>query len=314
MGRLTRYALRALAVVGALFLALLAYGLFFLSPNDEAEIRRTIEAVATSGNPGYCGSAMTQGYLRQRTGAPARYAVDACRQDAPLAGANSVAISAVKVDGDRATATVANEGGSFDGSRLAVRLAKVGSGWKLDRLIRFARFDRAGFNRAYRNLLNKYKTRPAATQCILRGANELSDAQLERLVLRDLQAAFGTIVVECDRQGTEEGVVESLASPKLSFSPSAITCGKRRVEAFSDAKLIALHTNLGAYGKLLFDCDAEAVVAYTERNLRDQGKLSQRAISCVVDALRHLPNAEAGSLIYEEARFGALVDRCDSSS
>jgi hypothetical protein len=168
MRRLRRYALRALAVIGVLFLALVAYQIFFATPRDETKIRRTIEVVATSRNPAYCGSVMTPGYLRQTTGAPARYAVDVCRQEAPSVGARSVVVSAVEIHGNRATASVTSEGGSFDGSRLIVRLAKVGGTWKLDRLLRFARFDRAGFDRAYRKLLRKSKTKPAAAACISR--------------------------------------------------------------------------------------------------------------------------------------------------
>lgn len=314
MRRLRRYALGTLAVIGGLFLVLIAYGMIFLSSSDKSKIEGTIEAVATSGDPGYCGSAMTRGYLRQTTGAPARYAVDACRQEAPSAAAHSVAIDSVERDGDRATATVANQGGSFDGSWLVVRLVKTDGAWKLDRLVRFARFDRAGFDRAYRKHLKESETQPTAAGCILARASELSDAQLERLALHGLQAAFGTIAVECDRRGTEEGVVEALADPELSFSPRAIACAERQVEAFSDAELVALRTDLGTYGKLLFGCDAGAVISYTERNLKDHGKISKEAIPCVLDTLHRLPGARAGSLIYEEARFGALLDRCDNSA
>lgn len=314
MQRLKRYALGTLALIGGLFLVLIVYGLIFLAPGDKSKIQGTIEAVATSGNPGYCGSAMTQGYLRQATGAPARYAVDACRQEAPSAAAHSVAVNAVEIDGDRATATVANQGGSFDGSWIVVRLVKADGAWKLDRLVRFARFDRAGFDWAYRKQLEKEKTRPEAAGCILARTSKLSDAQLERLALHGLQAAFGTIAVECDRRGSEEGVTEALAGPELGFSPTAIACAERRIEAFSDAKLVSLRIDLGTYGKLLFDCDGDAVINYTERNLKDNGTMSSEAVSCVIDTLHRLSSTRAGSLIYEEARFSALIDRCDSSA
>ncbi len=314
MRRLGRYALRALAIVGALSLALIAYQIFFATPRDETKIRRTIEVVATSRNPAYCGSVMTPGYLRQTTGAPTRFAVDVCRQDAPFAGAASVAIDAVKIDGDRATATVVNRGGSFDGSWLVVRLAKTDDTWKLDRLLRFARFDRAGFDRAYRMLLRNDKTRPAAAACILAKTHRLTDAQLERLALNDLQAGFGAIATKCDRRGVEAGVVEALASPKLGFPPRAITCSKQRVEAFTDAELVALRFDLGSYGNLLFDCDADAVIDYTERDLKDRGTMSNGVIACVLDTLRRLPNSRAGSVIYEEAGFEALIDRCNDST
>src|SRR5215475_6046160 len=102
MARLKRYTPRALIAIGGLMLALFAYQLFFAAPRDETRIQRTVEAVATSGNPAYCLNIVTPAYLRQMTGAPARYALDACRQQAHFSRARSVAVSATKIDGDRA--------------------------------------------------------------------------------------------------------------------------------------------------------------------------------------------------------------------
>lgn len=56
------------------------------------------------------------------------------------------------------------------------------------------------------------------------------------------------------------------------------------------------------------------MIDYTERDLKERDDLSKETIDCLVDTLRHLPSTRAGSLIYEEAGFEALIDRCNDST
>jgi hypothetical protein len=52
--------------------------------------------------------------------------------------AEAVRVSRIEVEGAGATALIAPVGGTLDGQTLEVQLAKVGGGWKVGALRRFA--------------------------------------------------------------------------------------------------------------------------------------------------------------------------------
>lgn len=278
-------------------------------PDDKARIKRTIEAIATSGDPAYCGTEMTTAYLEQTTGTRPPFADDVCRNAAGVFPADSVSVSEVAISGDRATALVANRGGSFDGSNLLVRLHDDG-GWKLDRLVAFEKFDRRRFNRAYRGLLLASGASPSAAACALRKTGSLSNPELEHVLLHEESRVFVPIGVACDRPGTERRTVQAMANPRTGFPSAVVECAAAKLRSSSDTKLVRLQQSLVAYNELILSCDPEALVDFQQRQLSRNDTLSAEAVACALAIFRRLPPVKAIRLTYDEVRYERLIERC----
>jgi hypothetical protein len=296
-------------VIGVVLVVVAAFVLQRLSTRrDGAQISRAVEAAATSTDPSYCRESVTSSYLRQTTGARAPYADQVCESEAGMGGADSVDVSDIAIDGSHATARAAYEGGSLDGARLAVRLVKEGKDWKLDKLVAFEEFDRAKFDRSYTKDLVQFGAPKRAVECALAKAGAYSDRELEQVVLHRAHVVFLPILVGCDREGVEQNVIESVADPNLSFPKGMVSCATGRIRGSTDTELARLQLDLDAYGRLLFDCDSEAVFAYLRRELRAY-ELDSGAVECVVSALRKLPPVEMMRLTYE-GRYEELIASC----
>jgi len=282
------------------------------SPGDEAQIERTIRVVATTHAPSSCDEMMTVGYLEQTTDARPPFADDVCRRDAEAPGprARSVDVGDIAVAGDSATALVANDGGSFDGSRLRVRLAKLDGHWRLDRLVAFTRFDRRRFEAAYRRQFAGYSSSPTAVRCAVRRTRALSDQRLEWVALHDLRPTFASIAVHCDRAEVERGLNRAASSPELGVPRSPVTCAGAKIKRSSPAQLARLQVDPLAYNELLWGCDREAVFDYLKRELSAYDDLDAAAVTCVLTRLRSLPPARAIRLTYDQPRYLRLIDAC----
>lgn len=279
-------------------------------PGDRAQIDKTIAAVATSADPSYCETRVTPRYLEQVTGTESPFADEICEREAGGSRAIAVDTSGVVVEGDRATAVAHNEGGSFDGSSLAVSLVEEDGHWKLDRLVGFRHFDRARFNRAYRRSFLEFGSPQSSADCATRKARRLSDADIERTTLTGgLRRTFESFFVACDRSGAERTLTSSIAEPDFGLPPQAIQCATGKIKALSDAELVQIQTDLVAYGKLLDSCDRKAIFAYLRRGLSDMD-LNPREVDCVLDVFRNKPVPTAIRLSYDQARYEALIDRC----
>ena len=279
------------------------------APDAETQIERTIQAVATSGDPAYCGTKMTTAYLEQTSGVKPPFADDVCRSEAGASPADSVSVSAIAISDNRATAIVANRGGSFDGSRLLVRLTDEG-GWKLDRLVAFEKFDRRLFNRAYRGLLLASGASPSAAACTLTKIGSLSDAELEHVLLHEESRVLVPIGVSCDRRGTERRAVQAMANPRSGFPPAVVECAAAKLRSSSEAELVRLQRSPVAYNKLLLSCNPEALVDFQQRQLARKDTLSAETVACTVAVFRRLPPVKSIRLTYDEVRYQRLIERC----
>ena len=279
------------------------------APEAKTQIERTIQAIATSGDPAYCATKMTTAYLEQTTGTRSPFADDVCRNAAGAFPADSVSVSAIAISGDRATALVANRGGSFDGSDLLVRLTDD-KGWKLDRLVAFEKLDRQRFNRAYRGLLLASGASPSAAACALRKTGSLSNPELEHVLLHEESRVFVPIGVACDRPGTERRTVEAMANSRTGFPPAVVECAAAKLRSSSDTKLVRLQQSLIAYNELILSCDPEALVDFQQRQLSRNDALSAEAVACALAIFRRLPPVKAIRLTYDEVRYESLIERC----
>ena len=105
------------------------------STSDENQIEALIERSVGSNDPAKCTGAATLAFLEQTELEEGDAAIASCKESTqdPSDDPDSVEVSAVEVDGSTATATVAYEGGSFDGQSVSVSLVDR-DGWKLDRI------------------------------------------------------------------------------------------------------------------------------------------------------------------------------------
>lgn len=280
-------------------------------PSPEAKIERTIGKAMTGTDPDICEGLMTERYLEQSTGEEMPFADDACANEIGHGGTESVEVSRIEIDDGSATALVANRGGSLDGSRFVVRLREEGGGWKLDRMVRFDLFDRAGFRRAYREKLAKVDFPARAANCILARELRFPDAAIEREALEPDFRVFAGLVVGCARASVERNLVGSIADPALGFSPRAVECGRRRLARASDAELMRVQLYVSAYTKLLLACDRAAFLDFHRRELADD--LDPAAAECVVGSLGALPNDGMIRLAYDQERYEALIDECEGA-
>jgi hypothetical protein len=123
----------------SLGLALTACG----ADSDEDQVTEAIETSINSTDPADCTELLTQSFVEQTEFEQGQAAVRACEESAPETAnkPDSVEVSDVEVDGDAATASVAFEGGNFDGQTLAISLVSEDDEWKLDRIDSFVEFD-----------------------------------------------------------------------------------------------------------------------------------------------------------------------------
>lgn len=306
---------RHLVAAGALILVVLFLIQRLSSPSDERQIERTIDTVATSANPAYCGELITDGYAMQITGARPPFADDLCEYEASTQAAELVRTRGIAVDGDRATAIVAFIGGSLDGSEVQVRLLHSDGDWKLDRLTSFVRFDRARFRRAYWRRFLQFGAPPQAADCAIKQERLLSSSEIERALLQGRSGrTFAPIAVRCDRRGAERGVVRALAAPELDLSRPAIECAERALNSATNEYLVQLELDTVAYGGLILRCDRTAFADSVRRRLEATHDRDSMTIECAVDAFRGLPPAAATQLIFDQARYAALINGCEATS
>jgi hypothetical protein len=193
---LKRYlVLSCLLIVSALAIAACGSG-----SSDESEIEEAVEVSATSKDPADCKKLSTQHFMEQTTRSEGSEAVKACEQNASNgAGAKSVGVSEVEVDGSKATADVALTGGSFDGQTLEIALVKEGDQWKLDELAGFAKFDEKKVIEILEDQFDEPSSGVSKSQasCIVESFEEAPAAELEGALLSGATQGFEEIADGC---------------------------------------------------------------------------------------------------------------------
>lgn len=306
MKKTARLLIGAVVLVVALFVAQR-----LLFPPSERKVERAIETVATSANPAYCRELTTDRYLEQVTGEKPPFADDVCESEARDRPAGSVEIDDVEIDDDRATARVTYAGGSLDGSRTLVGLAKEGGDWKMDRLLAIPELNRAKFRAAFRRGFLQLGYPAQAADCAVAKERRLSDAQVKRALLHDRDATFGPFLVECARGRVERDLLYAASNPAFGLSGGSLSCIKRGLRSSSATGLVLLRSSLLAYGKLIFSCDESVFLDYAKGQLESDGDLDPAGVRCAVEVLRGHSAADLIRFTYDRDRFQALTDSCD---
>jgi copper chaperone CopZ len=168
--------------------------------SDEDKIATTIKSAATSTDASVCSETQTLAFMEQTTGTSGKGAEKQCEQEAE-AGTNqpdSVSVSKVEVDGERATADVEFTGGQFDEQTLELALVEEDGAWKVDELSGFVDFDPAPFVKALTEQIEEEPSiEPEVGSCIVEGIEELSSQELESIVVENNTEVFGEIAEGC---------------------------------------------------------------------------------------------------------------------
>lgn len=171
------------------------------SESDEDKITTTIENAATSNDPAVCGETQTLAFMEQTAGSSGKEAEKECEAEAKSGEGqpDSVKVTKIKVDGGNATADAEFKGGFFDAQTLEVALVEEDGDWKLDELAGFANFDSEGLVNTFAEQIEEEpEIEPETASCLVEGMEELSDAELESVVIENNTEVFGEIAEGCE--------------------------------------------------------------------------------------------------------------------
>lgn len=193
---------RHLFLLPALVLAL-ALGLAACGGGESAEdkIVSMIERSATSTDPANCKETQTEQFMEQTSGGSGSGAVKECEKETKSGEDNpeSVNVSQVKVNGEKATADVEFEGGNFNGQTVEVALVEEEGNWKLDELTGFAKFDAKQLVGALaKKLEEEPEIEPRVASCIVEGLEEAPAQELEALVIENNTQPIVELAESCE--------------------------------------------------------------------------------------------------------------------
>ena len=169
--------------------------------SDEDKIANTIETAATSTDPAVCDETQTLAFMEQTSGSSGKEAEKECEGEAKSAEGqpDSVSVTEVKVDGENATADAAFKGGIFDAQTLELALVEEDGDWKLDQLTGFAKFDPESLVNAFAEQIEEEpEIEPETASCFVEGIEELSNPELESIVVENNTEVFGEIAEGCE--------------------------------------------------------------------------------------------------------------------
>lgn len=169
--------------------------------SEEDKITSTIETAATSTDPAACGETQTLKFMEATSGGSNKEAERECEEEAKTGENNpeSVTVSKIEVEGEKATANVEFDGGSFNGQTLEVALVKESGDWKLNELTGFAKFDPTQLVKVLAEKLEEEPSiEPQVTSCIVEGLEELPKAELETLVVENNTQPIVKLAERCE--------------------------------------------------------------------------------------------------------------------
>lgn len=159
--------------------------------DEEAAVRGMLLTALKSDDPEDCTRLLTSHYLEQSTKLKGEAAVTACEEqavDPNVEIPRKVTVSEVEADSGSATATVAFMGSSFNGQTVRFALVERDGQWKFHEVLGFIDLDAKKLvTEMGREFLLRNESRQEAesTSCFISLLNEMSDQDLEALVLDD---------------------------------------------------------------------------------------------------------------------------------
>lgn len=177
---------RLLLIPCLLVLSALALAACGSGSNEESKVEEVIETAAASNDPADCRKLQTQTFAEQISHESGDGAVTRCEEEAEgREGIEAATVSNVRVNGSRARAKVALEGGTLDGQAVEVALVKSGDQWKLNEIVEFTKFDEQklikSLEREFEERLGEVSAKFAA--CFIEGFDQGGKGEVEELLL-----------------------------------------------------------------------------------------------------------------------------------
>jgi hypothetical protein len=174
--------------------------------DDAAAVEETIVASANSESPADCERLHTEDFLeRMSAGFEGDAALRLCEEviEEDLGeDPREVTVADVQVEGDEATANASFAGSSLDGQTVTIALVREEGGWKIDRMVEFAEFDRDrlldGLKQEVRELDSSALEAELGT-CMAERLGALDDSELQDLALYNDPDGIRGIVEVCLR-------------------------------------------------------------------------------------------------------------------
>jgi predicted small secreted protein len=156
---------------------------------EEAKVEEAIEESATSTDPSKCTEFQTAAFNENESGQKGAEATKTCEEEAKENDTESVKVSNVSVDGEKATAEVEVEGSGLNGQGVELELIEEDGNWKLDKFLGFTHFDAAALGEALEEEFAKEEgVEPKLAKCVSEGVAELSQSDAESMVFeKDLK-------------------------------------------------------------------------------------------------------------------------------
>jgi hypothetical protein len=168
---------------------------------EEAAIEEAIETSGTSTDPSKCSEVQTAAFNESETGAKGKEALKTCEEEAEakVNPAETVSVSNVEVNGERATAEVEVTGSALNNQGLEVEVTKEKGAWKLNKFLGFTNFDGKALGESLeKELLKEEGVTAALAKCISDGIAEVSQPEAEALVFEKNLEAVEKIAKKCE--------------------------------------------------------------------------------------------------------------------
>jgi len=170
--------------------------------SEVEEISNVINESVTTTDPSKCTDLLTTRFIEQNSDKTGKVALEECEAEAADTSddPDELTVSAVKIDGAKATAEAAFVGGSFDGQTVSLALVDDGGQWKLDEISGFASYDADALAKTLEGRFESLSSEitPAQIECIGDLIRETSKEKAEELLLSGDSAAFIEFVQVCE--------------------------------------------------------------------------------------------------------------------
>jgi hypothetical protein len=168
--------------------------------SDEGKIEEAIETAATTSDPTNCTQLQTPKFDEQNSPTEGGNAVKACEEEAEQGEevAESVEVSNVSVNGEKATAEATFSGSGFDGQAVEINLVKDGGNWKLDQIAGFTSYDPTKLGEAFEERFAEEEgVDPKLAACLTEAFSSASQAEAEELMFSGSQEPLEELIGTC---------------------------------------------------------------------------------------------------------------------